>query len=1137
MFYNTFHRYIVDLAPTGAGVRRAFMRLHAVLTPIVPVILANIEMPDFGWMAGALGWRTLVPAAALSAALPVSALIYGRCVRTVSFPHWLAMRVAALFTSPDRSGGELRTRFQELELKISAFHGHSHPLDAARRRAVDRAIGELVLATGYREYSVAMSGCDQTRGLDGSADYYGIKDFTRQLQMSPLLPHHVIKMVDVDYYIADLAKYFAGNHACIYTINPKKPGDSNCDHAYSITDDVLTYHVNGGELYKHRLWNWNRSYVCFPRWTSSSYYLVDRMTIPDSNDRELVLLTHMMTLRWPLSWLLSFLMRLDGAILRRRTFKSCRGESVFNVTRELFVDGHTKPRTLIHICPEGFSCSATYSEAEFFSCWERFRTSKTEARATDAEMLIARIRNVKGTDLAFEASVFHDFYSHGHAYPFRPLVTRGRLSTAPRDAVRRYVFPGPSSGPARWPAIRSLAGPVIADAAWVPARSVNNTIACLAGRVALVRNKVTQQSIPSFYRVAVAEFVAHIACGLYHTLCPLDAEQIESKMRTPAQRARLHLQQVFLGWTPTKCKVRQFQKNEIYEAPKDPRAISPTNLSHRYIFAAFMYPLMGVLKRCLWYGFNTPAAVAERVHQLASRATFAFCGDLSRFDGHHSQFDTFLELSLYLALYPPRDHSVIRKLFENEGMAMCATDFGLMYAAKFCRLSGSMNTSVGNTICDAFYAFAAYAVSGLSWDEAYDSLGIYAGDDSLSFDLPVDSYRKVIMDVGHQSTYEVVGVDEPITFLARIYPCACSSPEYMPDIRRRLCRAGFSTAPVVVPNSEVAHRMQIACDAEYFNTPILSEYITMLVRAYPVHHAPGKYDKYLDNLPYWSKFDHGLIAPYQVQLEVAARQLQLTTSELRDYVLVIRNHDLNKPSELPPLTQQAYQVKRQVVVDGHIVGNPDPDYKHAEDGLWSAFTSRVPAGAESIRGPLLIYGFPGTGKTYAATKLRQMGIATFDTDAIVFDAAGRRKLRDTDPTDLAKICDAVLSHLQGQRVVFTNLKLPARFNFSRRFVYTKEFYQKRLEEKRVKPNWKMPQDDVMPLKIGQSVWSELVRDPPSVLNPPFISDGEQSAARPSQVRKRADVPKPEVKSSGRDDAKSQVKKKRPRARSTRWRRA
>ena len=77
----------------------------------------------------------------------------------------------------------------------------------------------------------------------------------------------------------------------------------------------------------------------------------------------------------------------------------------------------------------------------------------------------------------------------------------------------------------------------------------------------------------------------------------------------------------------------------------------------------------------------------------------------------------------------------------------------------------------------------------------------------------------------------------------------------------------------------------------------------------------------------------------------------------------------------------------------------------------------------------------------------------------------------------------------------------------------------------------------MPLKIGQSVWSELVRDPPSVLNPPFISDGEQSAARPSQVRKRADVPKPEVKSSGRDDAKSQVKKKRPRARSTRWRRA
>lgn len=224
-------------------------------------------------------------------------------------------------------------------------------------------------------------------------------------------------------------------------------------------------------------------------------------------------------------------------------------------------------------------------------------------------------------------------------------------------------------------------------------------------------------------------------------LAPATSQQVLDLMNKASRRKyRRFLAQ------PRECapsgRIRLFTKMERIPIvkrgkPKAPRAIQTRSMQYHWSLAQFTKPLEHHLyawkvlgKRVIAKGLNLEErANLLRAHMQPGMVCMSL--DATDWDGHCSTQLLKLEHRYYLQCfqYDPHLRRLLRKQLQNHGFTLC----GVAYRVEGSRMSGDMNTALGNCVLAA--SLALHAVERLAPGalEAQKASVVCDGDDTLLF--------------------------------------------------------------------------------------------------------------------------------------------------------------------------------------------------------------------------------------------------------------------------------------------------------------------------------------------------------------------------------------------------------------------
>jgi len=239
-----------------------------------------------------------------------------------------------------------------------------------------------------------------------------------------------------------------------------------------------------------------------------------------------------------------------------------------------------------------------------------------------------------------------------------------------------------------------------------------------------------------------------------------------------------------------KTKTSMMVKKEPYTKCSDYRIINITNDSVRYHSSRYSKPLADWVKATTeCYGFQTPRKVRARLVKMFRGKTHlvGLGTDLSRMDATINVHSREVVLRLLLRLFPDSTDDVKRmySCLMNNRMKYVSFDDDVQVEAKQHQqqLSGDNFTSVSNTLVNMFHVYVAlrWGATGrpLNPSDAFDALGIYAGDDGMTL-VKEEKLQYVVRSFGYngmKTTTEDVcryPVDNPrasdsFAFLGRVY--------------------------------------------------------------------------------------------------------------------------------------------------------------------------------------------------------------------------------------------------------------------------------------------------------------------------------------------------------------------------------
>ncbi len=175
------------------------------------------------------------------------------------------------------------------------------------------------------------------------------------------------------------------------------------------------------------------------------------------------------------------------------------------------------------------------------------------------------------------------------------------------------------------------------------------------------------------------------------------------------------------------------------------------------------------------------------------------------------------------------DHEELDRLLRSQSGLRAYGRHGESYLTWFARLSGSPETSVLNTLLNVFIAFIALRRMGKTHTEAWDSLGMYGGDDGISSDVDVSVYTNAAKGMGQTLTIEpVLRGCQGVSFLSRMYsPDVWFGDENSCcDIRRQLCKfhVTVNLPANVTPEMKIQEKIRGFRDSDR-HTPIFRDLV------------------------------------------------------------------------------------------------------------------------------------------------------------------------------------------------------------------------------------------------------------------------------------------------------------------------
>lgn len=795
--------------------------------------------------------------------------------------------INVLATKPEDG---LRRDFQSRlgTVKYRSPPGHSHGGAAQERTAAALSMVEFVEAQGYRPYVVSTSGRDAR--YDGVHGYHMAKDVQHPARCDPILPYHMIMMVDVDYYVSVKAFLKKGNPVIMYTFVPDRVAGQIRDGAFTIEGDRVKYRVNGGGRYDHELWEYGTDWLRVDYLTGSWVCSVEQKEVGDQ---------HRIIFINPVRWIWSPLARLlNGDVLRRRRFETN------GVNRLDRIDATGRIRVSLGMPGEYVSVE---EDMEMFNAASiRVASSKTpDIHSVETYLRLMEDKDDKDGQAraCMKAPLLYKLLMRQPAAMTTLSIAGGKPASYQCHGPVTEGFSPSDDGKELG---RQVAPPLAKNPAVVPQLSRNNDTQCIKGRITEVRNTVEP---PRKYYQYAAEFAETLVGGADGKGCPWSVDQVDQVQNRPTQKARTEQVRQFITENTDPVRIRAFMKKEAYSGINDPRNISQVPATHTLKLSAYTYAFKEqVLKQQPWYmPGKKPSEIAKRLFDLAKMNSALSETDYSRFDGTISSFLRGVERKVYLRWAAMDNKSYLGNLLTAEYNAKGATAKGVRYGAGFGRLSGSPLTTDGNTIINAYVSYCANREGGMSPREAYDALGAYGGDDGAS---PSEKrlMEMVAKDLGLSLKCEKRS-HEPVNFLGRVFINPWVSEASIQDPVRTIKKLHISFAPPDVTDAQALLNRAIGYGQLDPEAPIVGVWCETAKRVVGGGELdPQVAEKCRMDLPYFTGWPQ---ATRDQSLPVVADRLELTIANVESIEADIRTAKTvaQLPSGLVPTPDQdKYQV-------------------------------------------------------------------------------------------------------------------------------------------------------------------------------------------------------------------------------------
>jgi len=801
---------------------------------------------------------------------------------------------------------------------------HTHPKSASARSAAVNHMCSLANILGLKTYFVQMSKQDQQRGRPGSRDWRFPKDLQSvPISETPVEDVDALCYVDVDMYL-DMPSMLCERTKThlIATFQPSAVANSDGEYAFTFDKhSVSKVSVSGGGMYTGLVWNYSQdSLLVFRKFLGIPYscaaYLVDRKTITENYD--FVLLSPLGGWGWKLAWLAW--LSIDGPGLKRLS---------------LHDDGFL--RMMVHRKdgmymstgrPDSYAC-ATIPAAVDAALSDQVLVQK-------ADLTTATVQGRVGPGFETGAPVVAAF----HRKQRRGIPDR----VCPVDLSIQHVQFGPKSEDDFKPLIVPFMTPFIEDGCFAPA------LTTLTEQV-MVKERITNMAkttvMDAYTRILAEEFV-ELIFPRSGVLVPLELDDVVERQHRPSQLAIIGQADDVPHRPPTATNMT---KHEAYAKITPPRAITIIDPPDKVAWSKFLYAMGDYAKHSWpWYQPGlTPLETAERIVQICLLAEDLKQGDYNRMDGTISPANRELESMVIVRAFVRDVHETALELANSQVNMSVRCTLGTKYDSGTARGSGSPETGLFNTINTAFVAYCAFRSEGVPSLMAYEMLGLYCGDDSVTPSgdaggggIPRVSEAALVRAAAKMGQeLDIVTVKRGavgVKFLARLYgpDVWFGDNNSMCDLKRQLTKLHTTVA---LP-SKITPLMKAVEKARAFgltdaNTPVIGEWCRTVLRKFP--HV------YSDYLNIW-----GSKLAYEVQYPnddsgwmFALAQTQMPEFDFGGFHDWIRHVDyLGVDSVLilqaPVFMKNKVLVNRPVVINGEFLQpkvpvTPLPDNKGKEE--------------------------------------------------------------------------------------------------------------------------------------------------------------------------------------------------------------
>jgi hypothetical protein len=658
---------------------------------------------------------------------------------------------------------------------------HSHGESAAERTAVTGSIDDWIISNGFEVYSIAASGRD--KDTLGYHQYYMPRDFITPPVNRKINGNDIIKVVDVDYYL-DLPRWLGyGRPMVLYTFMPMKVSGTVDDGHFTIKDDVVTYNVNGGATYEHRLWNIARDWIITDHWWGCQISSIETRHV--SEHRRVVMITPSYRVYGPFWW---FIGQYKDRLCYRKISKD-------GVNRLDTMDKQGK--RMVSIGLEGKYTSVELPYDLFEAIKVRRKETKNPEIHTVERYLMQTVFKEHFPQPSVTAAILHGILSVADPQP-RELLPRGGT----QYLLRTFQAVGTTSDylvtedGKRYG--RVVGTPIIntESEALVARDSYNNDLLSVQGRVIKPHNDVIP---PSKYNQWAGEFVRFLI-PQPHTGIPWTVDRIIEMQNRPTQRARSDKSKNWLETDDT-TTISGFMKHEASSKLSEPRMISAVTNRQTLLLATYVYGFVeGVLKHQPWYApGKTPEQVTRQIMIIARRGPRISQTDYHRFDASVSLWSQCRIVRACMLRWVHDTHrSHLANLIDAEIHANARTKHGIMFALAGIVVTGSSKTALGNSLINTSndYFAARHTMSPL---DSFDSLGIYCGDDGDSTNDPT-SIQLVASDLGMQIDCQIAREGDAVKFIGRVFLDPWTTPASVQDPLRTIGKLHVSTSSRSVPD-------------------------------------------------------------------------------------------------------------------------------------------------------------------------------------------------------------------------------------------------------------------------------------------------------------------------------------------------